>query len=79
MFSLICVWINDWVNNREAGNLRRYRVHYDVIVLEVHISSDNDLERSANKPLSESMFTQIGSLRHEVVVFSQTSHIGEYI
>ena len=33
MFSLICVWINDWVNNREAGDLRRYRDHYDVIVM----------------------------------------------
>ena len=33
MFSLICVWINDWVNNRKAGDLRRYRVHYDVIVM----------------------------------------------
>ena len=32
MFSLICVWINDWVNNREAGDLRRHRAHYDVIV-----------------------------------------------
>ena len=29
MFSLICVWINDWVNNREAGDLRRYRAHCD--------------------------------------------------
>ena len=34
MFSLICVWINDWVNNREAGDLRRYLAHYDVIVME---------------------------------------------
>ena len=33
MFSLICVWINDWVNNREAGDLRRYRTHYNVIVM----------------------------------------------
>ena len=33
MFSLICVWINDWVNNREAGDLRRYRAHSDVIVM----------------------------------------------
>ena len=30
MISLICVWINGWVNNREAGDLRRYRVYYDV-------------------------------------------------
>ena len=33
MFSLICVWINDRVNNREAGDLRRYHSHYDVIVM----------------------------------------------
>ena len=32
-FFLFCVWINDWVNNREAGDLRRYRTHYDVIVM----------------------------------------------
>ena len=33
MLSLICVWINGWVNNREAGNLRRHRGHYDVTVM----------------------------------------------
>ena len=32
-FSFICVWINGWVNNREAGDLRRYRAHYDVTVM----------------------------------------------
>ena len=34
MFSLICVWINGWVNNREAGDLRRYRAHYDPTVMQ---------------------------------------------
>ena len=33
MFSLICAWINGWVNNREAGDLRSYRAHYDVTVI----------------------------------------------
>ena len=33
MFSLICVWINGWVNNGGAGDLRRYRAHYDVTVM----------------------------------------------
>ena len=33
MFSLICVWINGWVNNREAGDLRRHHAHYDVIIM----------------------------------------------
>ena len=28
--SLICARINDWVNNREAGDLRRHHGHYDV-------------------------------------------------
>ena len=35
MFSLICVWINGWVNNREAGDLRRYRAHHDITVMMV--------------------------------------------
>ena len=33
MFSLICLCINVWVNNREAGDLRRHRAKYDVIVM----------------------------------------------
>ena len=33
VFPLICVWINDWVNNSEAGDLRRYQAHYDVTVM----------------------------------------------
>ena len=33
MFSLICARINDWVNNREAGDLRRHGGHYGVNVM----------------------------------------------
>ena len=33
MFSLICVWIKGRGNNGEAGDLRRNRAHYDVIVM----------------------------------------------
>ena len=33
MFSLICVWINGWINNREAGDLRRQRGHNDFNVM----------------------------------------------
>ena len=39
MFTLICAWINGWVNNGEAGDLRRYRAHYDVIVMQSCIYS----------------------------------------
>ena len=33
VFSLICAWTNGWVNNRDAGDLRRHRAHYDVTVM----------------------------------------------
>ena len=33
MFTLICVWINGCVNNRKAGDLWRYCVHYGVTVM----------------------------------------------
>ena len=32
-FSLICSWINGWVNNRQVGYLRCRRTHYDVTVM----------------------------------------------
>ena len=38
MFYLICVWINDRVNTREAGDLRRYQGHYDVNVMSQNTS-----------------------------------------
>ena len=31
---LICAWINDWVNNGEAGDLRLHRAHYDATVMQ---------------------------------------------
>ena len=31
--------INGWVNNREAGDLRRHHAHYDVIVMKCRIWS----------------------------------------
>ena len=35
-FSLICAWINSWINNHEAGDLRRHHAYYDIIVMGVH-------------------------------------------
>ena len=33
MFTLVCARINGWVNNREAGDLRRNRALYDVSLM----------------------------------------------
>ena len=38
MYSLVCAWISRWVNNCEAGDLRRYRAHYDVIVMYMELA-----------------------------------------
>ena len=32
-FFLSAPWINGWVNNHEAGDLRHHRAHYDVILM----------------------------------------------
>ena len=39
LFFFICARINDWVNNREAGDLRRYRGHYDVTVMHKRLAT----------------------------------------
>ena len=33
MFSFICAWTNSWADNRDTGNLRCHRAHYDVTVM----------------------------------------------
>ena len=35
MFPLSASWTNGWVNNRDDGDLRRHRAHYDVIIMEI--------------------------------------------
>ena len=44
MFSLICAWINGWVNNREAGDLRRNHAHYDVTVMLLYCFGKLDIK-----------------------------------
>ena len=50
--SLICVWTNAWVNNRDAGDLRRYRAHYDVIVMKWHFLHTMPMEDIAHQDIS---------------------------
>ena len=38
--SFICALINGWANVREAGDLRRHRGHYDVIIIQNLTASD---------------------------------------
>ena len=59
MFSLICTWINAWVNNREAGDWRRHRAHYDVIVMQfVHSGLMNENSVTWNLKLEKKNIKQ---------------------
>ena len=62
MFTLICVWINGYVNNREAGDLRRHRAHYNVIVMK---KGDWDVIFPGN----------MSSYVHVAIWFSKTCHL----
>ena len=37
--SLICTWINGWINNLDAGDLIRHRAQYDVTAMILKITS----------------------------------------
>ena len=60
VFSLICVWINGWVNNREAGDLTRYRAHYDVsVMLGIHcdqLPSEPSCHLPTQRPVIRKLF-----------------------
>ena len=42
MSSLICTWINGWVNNGEAGDLKYHRIHHDITVRSFAANHQND-------------------------------------
>ena len=42
--ALMCGWTNGWVNNGEAGDLRRHRAHYDVTVMEAEMIDRSQLD-----------------------------------
>ena len=57
MYTLICARINDWVNNREAGDWRRHRGHYDVNVMYIGVKMTTMSWRIHRKgPVMRKMF-----------------------
>ena len=57
IFSLICAWINYWVNNPEAGDLRRNCAHYDVTVMIFRVTGPlcgESVEFPSQRPVTRS-------------------------
>ena len=61
MFSLICAWINVWVNDLEAGDLRRHRARYIVTVM------SNDL---LSKSKSKKTLFKVGPCKQTTLAFT---------
>ena len=59
MFSLIWAWINGWVNNHEAGDLRRHHAHDGVILMIIQIESRTKLHpTNTSHTICNGMHTQ---------------------
>ena len=59
IFTLICVWINGCVNNREAGDLRRYCAHYGVTVMHIFHDRLYSLMILSSPPLICNVLTSV--------------------
>ena len=70
MFSLICAWIDGWVNKSEGGDLRHHCAHYDVIVMYLCIV----LKFLPNFPVDEFAFKCQHFKRYCMLIFNSFIH-----
>ena len=75
MFSLICAWMNNRVNNREADDWRRQRVHYDVTVMCFVFLSGPILRKYVRKIIGDKAQVRISCSKFRVVVTFMDYHI----
>ena len=63
--------MNGWVNNREAGDLRRHRAHYDVTVMMHAISGSNVMGyyTEARRYMDNILTTTISSAISDIKIF----------
>ena len=84
MFSLICAWINGLINNREAGDLRRHRAHYDVIVMMRHYEGVELKCQSFGKRLIDCPSLDAGNMRvrqelQAIIIYKHFPHYWSFL
>ena len=62
VFSRICAWINDWVKNGGAGDLRHYRTHYAVSVMQIETIGFTELNLLALGRLDDNLKCNLRTL-----------------
>ena len=65
MFSLICARINGWVNNCEAGDLRRHDAHYGVTVMQYWLPGGMCLSTDDRKKLRYHPLPRVASKQED--------------
>ena len=76
MFSLICSWINGWVNKHETGDLRCHRAQYDVTVM---ISKSKSKSKKTLFNVGQCKQYNISSHLKWVLVADKSMHIDSVI
>ena len=66
MFSLISAWTNSWANNEDAGDLRCYCAHFDVIVMPQDLTDDTSTLIRVNMKRIRLVFWKIQSGHNSV-------------
>ena len=61
IFSLICAWTRGWVNNRDAGDLRRLHAHYDATLMWRTWIQLTKLQQNTTKHKSRALFLRRSS------------------
>ena len=76
MLSLICAWINVWVNNRKAGDLRRHHAHYDVTVMD-GFAGYMRINQTRFKHMGQFGYTRMEDCRAALAVYSMRESSAE--
>ena len=62
-YFFVCAWTNGLASNRDAGDFRRHRVHYDVTVM---CSYNSSIRRKESKAQSEFMWGFIKAIMQQI-------------
>ena len=88
VFSLISAWLNGSVNNREGGDLGRYRTHYDVTVTVVLVRRalyisllPNSLDTSVLMEVThyKTIIVPILFIRHKMIFSAVVNTVVKYL
>ena len=74
MFSLSCAWINVWINNHEAGDLRCHHAHYDITVMTMYMEKGGIAVLGKNPYVSHFLLAVIGYGIYKWYAFHSSIH-----